>query len=411
MGWWHDKNGNLLGDAPIDRAGDWLDKLEAGGAVPLSSVLAAIDRALRRNASHFLVDPTSVAGRLGAYPKAGRADWQADDVDEDWVESCHEILDRIAIDYLDNGEETLPKCAELLQSFTFVVAPRIPERLLTHPDFDLQAIEYASSEKAMVKNVRLEDLEPVLERFDVQRDADRQPQQSSEAFVSWTRQPELSLEVDWTKNRDGSTFVEIRGLEARRLSKALEAANPQTKVINPEAALANLLTVPPADKVANPDAANARWHSLCAVLAADPDPAETAFRALVTAGLSDTDWRVRMTAVWAAGHHRMPDLPGKIEAAKPPDIVTEGITSEDRRVFLALKALSAARSAGVPFHAKPSADASFVDEVERSLDTAPTSNQDGPAGLIGTLLRRFSEADGSNTPPRWSHWSKIVGDR
>ena len=224
-----------------------------------------------------------------------------------------------------------------------------------------------------------------------------------------TRHPDLSLEVDWHAPEQSADYAEIRGREAPRLAVELATACGGTLAPDPEDALTDLLTVPPRARPANAASAEARWETLAAVVASEGVLDDLAARALVSAGLADSDWRVRMVALWAVGHHRMAGLAAKAEAAALPDVSYKGLPQDDRRVLLALRDVAAGRSAGRPDPVKAGADPAFVRRVAALVDTVPLWAGSRDEALVRVLLRRPAPQDGPRVPPAWKHWMSRPG--
>ncbi len=223
------------------------------------------------------------------------------------------------------------------------------------------------------------------------------------ALASWTRRPDLSLEVD--RHRAGGLFVlDLRGAGAGRLAAFLQSAGLGAAGPGAEAGLADLLTVPPAAGPASAVTADARWQTLTAALAADTDLTHGAGRALVAAALRDTDWRTRMAALWAIGNQRIPGLAAEAETAPLPPPAFPGLSADDRRILLALRDLAAHRSAGLPDGLKKPTGAGVLARIARLLDAAPADMSDRASGLVATLLRRATTAP---IPPAWTDWAAL----
>jgi hypothetical protein len=404
MGWWRERTGDLIGDAPADRVSGFLSRAGEEGPLALDTVLGAIDRALRRNPPYFVADPESVDGQLAAHPASGPALWQTSEPPGSLVEGCHDALEEIAVDYLDNSLETLPTCAELLATFRFVLAPLVPGTVTAPPEFELRRIAYETGDRRLVTGVPLSCLEVILADFGLSRDPDALPQRDPPEFASWTRHPDLSLEVDWHAQSQEPAYVEIRGIEAPRLASMLAGACGGTVARDPEEALTELLTVPQRAAPADAGAAEARWEMLCVAVAGEGVFDDLPGRALVSAGLADSDWRVRMVALWAVGHHRMGGLAAKAEAAALPKSGYEGLSQDDRRVLLALRDLAAARSAGRGDPVKPGANVGFVARIAALLDRVPRIPDNRAEALVMALLRRPAPKDAPPVPSAWKRW-------
>jgi len=247
-------------------------------------------------------------------------------------------------------------------------------------------------------------LKRIARDFGLTQDRDAVAQSDPPAFASWTRHPDLGLEVDWHADAAGVPHVEIRGHGAPRLAYALQAACGGRIAQDPEAALTELLTVPPRVVPANPSAAQLRWESFCVAITSEGLVDDMAARALISASLADSDWRVRMAAVWAVGHHRMPGLAKKAQAATLPELDFAGLSRDDRRVLLCLRDLATARSAGGQGPLKKGADAAFVDQVRALMDDLPGSSDTRAGALLCAILRQPAPKGGARAPSAWRRW-------
>jgi hypothetical protein len=250
---------------------------------------------------------------------------------------------------------------------------------------------------------RLAGLLPLL---GLARDTDAVAQGALPEFASWTRHPDLSLEADWHAPPGQEAYLEIRGRGAGRLAAFLAEALGGTPRLGPEAALTELLTVPQRAAPADSGAAEARWEMLCVAVAVAGEGVfdDLPGRALVSAALADSDWRVRMVALWAVGHHRMGGLAAKAEAAALPAPGYEGLSQDDRRVLLALRDLAAARSAGRADPVKPGANAGFVARVAALIDRVPRMPNNRAEALVMALLRRPAPKGAPLVPSAWKRW-------
>ncbi|MDJ0628985.1 MAG: hypothetical protein QNJ44_12055 [Rhodobacter sp.] len=237
------------------------------------------------------------------------------------------------------------------------------------------------------------------------RDADAIAQGAVPGFASWTRQPDLSLEADWRASPGHEAYLEIRGTGAGRLAAFLAEELGGRLRPGPEEALTELLTVPPREVPAHGPAAEARWAALAVAVAGEGVFDDLPARALVSAGLADSDWRVRVVALWAVGHHRMPGLAAKAEVAVLPKPGYPGLSQDDRRVLLALRVLAAARSASQSNAIKPGADPDFVARIEALLDDPPQLPGTRDEALILAILRRPFQQGAALPDPRWAEWA------
>ena len=237
------------------------------------------------------------------------------------------------------------------------------------------------------------------------RDLHGTTQQALPAQASWTRQPDLSLEADWSLDQPDLAVFEIRGKGAVRLGAWLSEQLGARRMPSKDDALTDLLSVPSGTVPLNATTAALRWMALCEVAKGDwPGDADLPARALVRAGLRDTDWRVRMTAVWIVGHHKLAGLGRETEAARLPELGHTGLRQQDRRTLLAMRALAAARSAGQRLEAKAASDPAFLNSLSDLLDTPPNAGGDDAAALLTALLQRDLAASERELPRRWRDW-------
>ncbi|WP_299628735.1 hypothetical protein [uncultured Tateyamaria sp.] len=405
MGWWREKSGDLIGDGPADRIADLLSGDFGETTLSLATILASLDSALRRNPAQFVTDPQNVGGELAAHDASSDAViWQAHDAPYALVERCHETLEAIAMDYLDNSLEALPTCSEVLSNVRFALVTHIPTTVTAPPGFDLHRIAYMPGTRCLVRDVTLACVKRIAGDFGLTQDRDAVAQIDPPAFASWTRHPDLGLEVDWHADAAGVPHVEIRGHSAPRLAHALQKACGGRIVQDPEAALTELLTVPPRAAPANASAAQLRWEALCAAITSDGISDDMAARALVSASLADSDWRIRIAALWAVGHHRMKDLGPKAQGAALPTLDYAGLGQEDRRVLLCLRDLATARSAGLSEPLKKGADRGFVTMVGTLLNDVPQQMNNRAAALVCAVLRQPLPAGFGAPPTQWQAW-------
>ncbi|MGJ8589615.1 MAG: hypothetical protein ACSHXW_15810 [Yoonia sp.] len=237
------------------------------------------------------------------------------------------------------------------------------------------------------------------------RDLHGTTQEALPAQASWTRQPDLSLEADWSQDQPDRAVFEIRGKGAVRLGAWLSGQLGARRLPGKDDALTDLLSVPLGTVPLNATTAALRWMALCEVAKGEwPDDADLPARALVRAGLRDTDWRVRMTAVWIVGHHKLAGLARETEAARLPEIGNTELRQQDRRTLLAMRALAAARSAGQRLAAKAASDPAFLNRLSDLLDTPPNAGGDDAAALLTALLQRDLAASERELPRQWRNW-------
>ena len=252
-------------------------------------------------------------------------------------------------------------------------------------------------------------LDRLLLTLGLTRDPDAVAQPPSPEFASWTMQPGLDLEADWHAPDGTSPWLEMRGRAAGRAAAALAEALGGELAPGPDAALAEILTVPPAARSGGN--AKVRWEMLAAVLRAAPEVERRAAEPLVEAGLRDPDWRVRMTAVWGVGALRIGRLADAAVSAPLPASGYEGLSGEDRRTLLALRDAARDRAAGrTP--APPDREgggpggagrAAFVGQIAALFDRLAPPPGDRHEALVMALLRMPAPAR-DRTPRAWRSW-------
>ena len=270
---------------------------------------------------------------------------------------------------------------------------------------DVRGWDDATTAQLRVQPEDFARLEQILPRLALLRDRGNAGVGAPMDLASWTRAGDLSLEADWShKDAQGAT-LNLRGMGAARVASWLQEVLGRPRSPDPEDALAEMLTVPPRAVPADSGAAEQRWGQLCLALRDPPGAARMPARAMVRAALHDSDWRARMVAVWAVGRYRLEGLAAETEGASVPKADAAGLRQADRRVFLALRALSACRSAGVAFPSK-SADRAFLARIERALDVALEELGFDGEDLVFRVLLRLDTQD-AEVPRVWQSWRRV----
>lgn len=343
MGWWKTQAGTI-GDGPADRL---YEALTPFPLAPVEAIAAAFFAALRRNPQNFASDPAAA----GAAPAIVWWDGRQEPpgvAEPDLVDTFQDALEAVALDYLDSPLARRPKVSELYATLTFVIGPKVPtlDRIdvseMPPQDADDQRIVLASG-------TSLAAVAGAVERAGLVRDADAVPQDPGRpAFASWSGAERDDREIDY-HDRHGARWLEVRGRGAAALVAELTEALGARPAADPAAALARLVTGsrPRPDAPLGPTG-RLRWQSLRSALATAVPETAVAVKALVVAGLTDPDWRVRMTAMLAVGRLGLDDLADAAMAAEVPTAGRDGLGQEDRRALLALRQAASDRARGAP---------------------------------------------------------------
>ena len=132
--------------------------------------------------------------------------------------------------------------------------------------------------------------------------------------------------------------------------------------------------------------------------------------ALVAAGLTDPDWRARMTAVLAVGRLRLAKLAVAANRIEVPG-TDVGLKDDERRALLALRDIAPLLAAGQsadsarPVHPDPEVArkrAEFAARVTAAIEGTSWPPPSHPA----YVLRALAEPDKvrSTAPPHWRGW-------
>jgi hypothetical protein len=242
------------------------------------------------------------------------------------------------------------------------------------------------------------------------RDADAVQQDAEKpTFASWTAQAPGDREIDW-HDEDGDCWLELRGCEAGVLAGVLAAALGGRIGRDPGAALADLIRVPRGTGPARLGSNGAlRWTMLRQAIAAAVPENAGALNALISAGLSDPDWRVRMTAVLAVGRMRIGPLAEKALAAPAPAAGCDGLGQEDRRMLLALRQAAHDSAAGIPPRGESTDPAiaakrqAFQARLQARLAKLPEAIEDRADALLLGLLGGRAALNG-DVPGAWRSW-------
>ncbi|WP_156404746.1 HEAT repeat domain-containing protein [Sphingomonas sp. Root241] len=249
----------------------------------------------------------------------------------------------------------------------------------------------------------------LLAALGLARDPDAEVQPLLPHFASWTRHPALDLEVDWHAPEPGTAWIEIRGEGAERLARAFGDALEGKVAPDPQAALAELLTVPPTIRsTAN---GHVRWEILTTTLSAMPAADRTTILPLVAAGLADTDWRVRMVAIWGVGVLELESLATAAARAPLPPLEEAGLNADDRRTLLALRDAAVLKAGGRQPQAVTREGSgpggarrvAFVQRIVALLGPLPIVPHDRHAALIAAVLRQPG-LDEKAIPRAWRSW-------
>lgn len=322
--------------------------------------------------------------------------------------------------HLESDPDTVPttllayafgRCARLRDpaacvSFAYALLPQLP----LPPGLIERGWSDACDARASVWNLSIGTLHHVLMLLGLTRDRDAVVQPAPPTFASWTRHPALDLEVDWHAPSGETPWIEVRGDGAGRLAAALAEASEGAVRSDPIAAFAELLTAPPT--MHDPANGQTRWEILTTALAGRDTAATEALTPLIGAGLADTDWRVRMAAVWGVGALRLSTFADRAATAQLPAANSTGLNADDRHVLLALRDAAILRARGdVPLPPTRAgsgpggtARAAFVAKVGTLFENAASPPTDRGAALIAALLRQPDLAQ-DRLPRSWRTWA------
>lgn len=304
----------------------------------------------------------------------------------------------------DTGIASDPEGA-LLTVYAYLPGVRVPPGLVARG-------WRADADSAVVAltDVSLDRVDRLAAVLGLRRDADAVRQDSTApGFASWTAPRPDDREIDW-HDAEGLRWLEVRGRDAGILAGVLAVALRGRVTDEPAQALAKVLTIRRGD---GPSGAGAlRWRTLRAAVAAAVPENMLAATALVSAGLADPDWRVRMAAVLAVGKLRLAALAEKAMAAKVPPAGTSDLHSEDRRVLLALRQAAHDRAKGLPPSRGPGEGmpASIADKRRRyqqhlhALLASSEAEMDDDAARMVSVLLDARPAEPEAYPRRWRRW-------
>lgn len=296
--------------------------------------------------------------------------------------------------------------AQLCPLFCYVFAPDLP---LPPALLERGWSDEAEATLRLAGDVDFGRLARLLAILGLTRDPDSEPQPVRPEFASWTMRPGFELEADWHAPAKAAPWVEVRGKAAGRAAAALAEALAGQLAPAPDAALADLLTIPPAARPSGN--AGIRWEILAAMLRAAPEVERRAAEPLVEAGLRDPDWRVRMTAVWGVGALGIGRLADAASSAPLPDVDYEGLGNEDRRTLLALRDAARDRASGRS-PAPPAREgggpggagrAAFVARIAALFDGLVPPSRDRHEALLMALLR-MPDPGLDRIPRAWKAW-------
>ena len=251
MGWWCEGE-NVLGDGPVDHFVAALRVVTTEHPLPIEELMAAVHAALDRNPADYVVDPPHPASRLCARSHDGRLLIENKVIIDYRVDAFQEALEAIALEYRESEMRRPPSTSELMANLAFVVRTRIPRDVSAMASFHLHDFVFADPalgewrhDGLMLVDVDWQALTKIVDRFGLVRDPDNEPQPPRPFFASWTRHPALDLEVDWHAPEGEIPWIEVRGEEAAPFVEAITGAGAGRMAPDPQAALAELLTVPP----------------------------------------------------------------------------------------------------------------------------------------------------------------------
>jgi hypothetical protein len=235
------------------------------------------------------------------------------------------------------------------------------------------------------------------------------------SFASWSRPFPDDGEVDYHFDpKRGERWIVVRGENAPEraceLAAVLGGKLAGTLVEN----LAALLTRPSRESDPRPTVSGAeRWRTLRTAVAMGPLMDKVALTALLLAGLSDPDWRVRMTAMIGAAHLGITSLANAVATTDVPPFGQDvGLEAEDRRILLALRQAAADLLHGASMDVR--ADVPLADDIQakrtayqrhlRRLLTSKCEPHDDAALLLTALLTPQALGRPGSFPALWESW-------
>ena len=273
------------------------------------------------------------------------------------------------------------------------------------------------SAMAALKAASLSQVDRLATVFGLRRDANAVPQDpAAPAFASWTAPRPDDREIDW-HDEDGQRWLEVRGRDAGVLAGVMAEALNGRVTDDPARALGAMLTIRHRRRGLGATGA-LRWTTLRAAIAAAVPETMPAVIALASAGLRDPDWRVRMTAMLAVGRLRLAELAEEAMAAKVPPAGKSGLSSEDRRVLLALRQAAHDRAKGLPPSTGPGEGTpkdiaakrrAYQQRLHALLGGEAAEQRDQAALIVSALLNALGTRP-TAYPPRWRAWRERPED-
>ncbi len=242
--------------------------------------------------------------------------------------------------------------------------------------------------------VAFEDVALAIELQELVRDPDRGTLGAgTPTFASWSGIEGDSREVDFQR-RDSMAWLAVRGEGSEELTEALAFKLGALHLKTTESGWATMMKRPRRSGGSAHDNTHG-WHMLQAAITSYNDGNSTLVRSLIRAGLSDPDWRVRMTAVLAIGRLRLADLAPLAMKAEVPQAGKTAVSQQDRRLLLALRQAAYDFGLGLPPSSGPgdgkdeavaALRRSFQEELHSLLSGDPRGNRSVAAALVAELL-------------------------
>jgi hypothetical protein len=146
MSWFESGNGDdVIGDAPADAVRRALDRIASASlssrnrTLTLGELLAVIGAAMKRQPNCVDAGVGKLSGRVSARFADGSRERLPGTADEYATEILADALKEVASEYAQRWER-MPRLTEVLETITFVLAPRLP-RYIADPDADNLELE------------------------------------------------------------------------------------------------------------------------------------------------------------------------------------------------------------------------------------------------------------------------------
>ncbi|MBW9114631.1 hypothetical protein JNB88_13345 [Rhizobium cauense] len=226
------------------------------------------------------------------------------------------------------------------------------------------------------------------DRGSVEVDASGRP-----SFASWSGGEGDDLEIDF-HSKDNVSWLALRGERVAGVAETLASRLGAIDVGSVEDAFVAAMERPRRSGTSTRGNSSG-WHILQTAVACYSDANSTLVRSLIRAGLSDPDWRVRMTAMLAIGRLGLADLAPLAMKAEVPQVGRKAVSQQDRRLLMALRQAAHDVGLGLPPSSGPgdgkdeavaALRRSFQAELHYLLSGDPRGNHSVAAPLVAKLM-------------------------